>query len=83
LSWLKWKKEAYHNLTRPELSIKENWNSLLLAVSLSDVLHFSLVENGITRDEIIELITHLAFYSGWPAAMSAILLAKDVFRQEE
>jgi 4-carboxymuconolactone decarboxylase len=35
------------------------------------------------KDEIIELITHLAFYSGWPTAMSAVLLAKDVFRQEE
>jgi 4-carboxymuconolactone decarboxylase len=40
-------------------------------------------ENGITREEIIELITHLAFYSGWPTAMSAVLLAKDVFQQEE
>jgi len=34
--------------------------------------------NGVTKDEIVELITHLAFYSGWPTAMSAALTAKDV-----
>ncbi len=37
--------------------------------------------NGVTKDEIIELITHLAFYSGWPTAMSAALLAKEVFEE--
>jgi 4-carboxymuconolactone decarboxylase len=35
--------------------------------------------NGVTRDEIGELITHLAFYAGWPAAMTAALIAKEVF----
>jgi 4-carboxymuconolactone decarboxylase len=35
--------------------------------------------NGVTKDEISELITHLAFYAGWPAAMTAALVAKDVF----
>src|SRR5256885_15022166 len=38
--------------------------------------------NGVTRDEISELITHLAFYAGWPAAMTAALVAKDVFEQQ-
>lgn len=37
------------------------------------------LDNGVTKDEIGELITHLAFYSGWPCAMSAGLVAKDVF----
>jgi 4-carboxymuconolactone decarboxylase len=37
--------------------------------------------NGVTRDEISELITHLAFYAGWPAAMTAALVAKDVFEK--
>jgi 4-carboxymuconolactone decarboxylase len=37
--------------------------------------------NGVTKDEISELITHLAFYAGWPAAMTAALLAKDVFEK--
>jgi 4-carboxymuconolactone decarboxylase len=37
--------------------------------------------NGVTKDEIIEVITHLAFYSGWPTAVTAAHLAKDVFDQ--
>ncbi len=39
--------------------------------------------NGVTKDELIELITHLAFYSGWPSAMSAASLAKDVFEAQD
>jgi 4-carboxymuconolactone decarboxylase len=38
-------------------------------------------ENGVTQDELVELITHLAFYAGWPSAVSAIRAAKDVFAQ--
>jgi 4-carboxymuconolactone decarboxylase len=38
--------------------------------------------NGVTKDEIVELITHLAFYSGWPTAMSGALVAKDVLEQQ-
>ena len=35
--------------------------------------------NGVTREEIGELITHLAFYSGWPTAMTAARIATNVF----
>jgi 4-carboxymuconolactone decarboxylase len=35
--------------------------------------------NGVTKEEISELITHLAFYAGWPSAMTAATLAKEVF----
>jgi 4-carboxymuconolactone decarboxylase len=38
--------------------------------------------NGVTKDELIELITHLAFYSGWPSAMTAASLAKEVFEAD-
>ena len=37
------------------------------------------LQNGVTKDEISEIITHLAFYAGWPAAMTAAQIAKDVF----
>jgi 4-carboxymuconolactone decarboxylase len=37
------------------------------------------LENGITKDETIEIITHLAFYAGWPSAMTALQIAKKVF----
>jgi 4-carboxymuconolactone decarboxylase len=36
------------------------------------------VNNGVTQEEITELITHLAFYAGWPAAMSAAQVAYTV-----
>ena len=35
--------------------------------------------NGITRTEISEIITHIAFYAGWPKAWAAFRLAKDVW----
>ena len=39
------------------------------------------LQNGVTKDEISEVITHLAFYSGWPTAMTAALVAKGVFEK--
>ena len=38
------------------------------------------LDNGATEDELKEVITHLAFYAGWPKAMSAMTVAKDVFQ---
>lgn len=38
--------------------------------------------NGITRTEISEIITHVAFYAGWPKAWAAFRLAKDVWADE-
>ncbi len=37
--------------------------------------------NGISETELAEVMTHLAFYAGWPRAISAILVAKDVFKK--
>jgi 4-carboxymuconolactone decarboxylase len=37
------------------------------------------LDNGLTKEQLGEVITHLAFYAGWPAAMTAALVAKDVF----
>ncbi|MEW9570366.1 carboxymuconolactone decarboxylase family protein [Rhodanobacter sp. Si-c] len=42
--------------------------------------HFKkALENGVTREEIIGTITHLAFYAGWPPAMTALQIARKVF----
>ncbi|WP_321801746.1 carboxymuconolactone decarboxylase family protein [Caballeronia sp. J97] len=41
------------------------------------------IENGVTREELIELITHLAFYGGWPNAVSAAVRAKEVLGANE
>ena len=41
------------------------------------------LENGLTQEEIGELITHLAFYSGWASSMSAAQVAYEVFAEME
>jgi 4-carboxymuconolactone decarboxylase len=54
----------------------------LIALNRPEQLRFHLqyaLDNGLTKEELIETITHLAFYSGWPNAMSAIMVAKELF----
>jgi 4-carboxymuconolactone decarboxylase len=54
----------------------------LVALNRPDQLRFHLsraVENGVRKDELIEAITHLAFYSGWPSAVTAMTIAKELF----
>jgi 4-carboxymuconolactone decarboxylase len=56
----------------------------LVALNRTEQLRGHLVRaetNGVKRDELIEMITHLAFYSGWPTAMSAATVAKGVFEE--
>jgi len=36
------------------------------------------IANGVSRDELVELITHLAFYGGWPNAVSAAMRAREI-----
>jgi 4-carboxymuconolactone decarboxylase len=57
----------------------------LVALGRERQLHGHLeraLRNGVTKDEVGELITHLAFYAGWPAAMTAALVAKEVFEAQ-
>jgi 4-carboxymuconolactone decarboxylase len=54
----------------------------LVALNRPDQLRFHLtraVENGVREEELIESITHLAFYAGWPNAMTAVNVAKELF----
>jgi 4-carboxymuconolactone decarboxylase len=70
---------------RPQLSKRDR--SLITCAALvatgkveQMTFHFPrALENGVTQEELVELITHLAFYVGWPSAMSAITRAKDLF----
>jgi 4-carboxymuconolactone decarboxylase len=72
--------------TRPQLSPRER--SLVTVAALTTggntdqlVFHLGLAKlNGATEEELMEAITHLAFYAGWPKAMSAMTVAKQVFR---
>ena len=55
--------------------------SALIAMNRPDQLrsHLALaIQNGLTREELAEAITHLAFYTGWPSAVSAVSVAKEV-----
>ncbi|QHC69249.1 carboxymuconolactone decarboxylase family protein [Rathayibacter sp. VKM Ac-2801] len=69
---------------RPELPPRDR--SLVTVAVLAaggdlDQLEFHLgrgVENGLTREELIETITHVAFYAGWPKGMAAMAVAKRV-----
>lgn len=70
---------------REELSPRER--SLITVAALvaggnTEQLTFHLSrakENGLSEEELIEVITHLAFYAGWPKAMSAMTVARQVF----
>jgi 4-carboxymuconolactone decarboxylase len=70
---------------RPQLSRKER--SLITVAALTaggnaEQLTFHLQyakDNGATEEELVEAITHLAFYAGWPKAFSAMAVAKRVF----
>ncbi len=74
--------------TRPELAPRDR--SLVTVAALTtlgnvDQLRFHLQfakQNGNTVEELIEAITHLAFYTGWPKAFAAMTVAKQVFRDD-
>ena len=70
---------------RPELNPRDR--SLITITALvvggnTEQLPFHLAlgrRNGLTQEEIVEAITHLAFYTGWPRAMSAVTAAQETF----
>ncbi len=74
---------------RPSLSPRDRslvTVSALIALYRTNELPFHLgkaLENGVNRDEIVEVITHLAFYSGWPTAGTAVGIARDVFAKTD
>ena len=58
----------------------------LVALYRTNELPFHLkraLENGVTKDELVELITHLAFYAGWPPASTAVGIARQVFAETQ
>ncbi len=73
---------------RPELSKRDRslvTVAALIALNHPEQLRSHLIrarENGVTQEELIETITHLAFYCGWPNAVNAITVAKEVFEKK-
>lgn len=72
---------------RPELSRRDRslvTVSALIALNRPDQLrsHIRLArKNGVTETELVETITHLAFYSGWPNSVTAVRIAEEVFAE--
>ncbi|MEV4951259.1 carboxymuconolactone decarboxylase family protein [Paenarthrobacter nitroguajacolicus] len=70
---------------RPELSARDRsliTVAVLTAGGNTDQLGFHLgraIDNGVTQEELIEAITHVTFYAGWPQGMSAMGIAKELF----
>ncbi len=57
--------------------------ALMASGSLDSSLAFHIGEakkNGVTREEMAEILTHAAFYAGWPKAWAAFRMAKDVYQ---
>jgi 4-carboxymuconolactone decarboxylase len=70
---------------RPQLSKRDRsliTCAALVALGRTEQMssHFPrAIQNGVTQDELIEMITHMAFYSGWPTAVTAALRAREIF----
>jgi len=70
---------------RPLLSKRER--SLITIASLISLYRFGQLpghfqrglDNGLTKEEIGEVITHIAFYAGWPCSAQAVSIASEVF----
>ncbi|HEX4949726.1 MAG TPA: carboxymuconolactone decarboxylase family protein [Blastocatellia bacterium] len=73
---------------RPQLSKRDRslvTVAALIAMNRPDQLrsHFARArDNGVTQEELIETITHMAFYAGWPNAVTAIAVAREVFKDK-
>ncbi len=73
---------------RPELSKRDRslvTVAALIAMNRPDQLRSHLArarENGVTEQELVEVITHLAFYAGWPSAVTAVGVAREVFEKK-
>lgn len=72
---------------RPQLSKRDRsliTVAALVALNRPDQLRSHLARarrNGVTEEELVETITHLAFYAGWPNAVTAVSVAKEVFQR--
>ena len=70
---------------RPQLSKRDRSMitcAALIATGKTEQMDFhfpTAIKNGVTEEELVEMITHLAFYAGWPSAISAISRAKALF----
>lgn len=77
-----WADETLDMKTRSTIVISVFMGRGLITDALRHHLQYAK-DNGITREEISAIITHAAFYAGWPVAWAVFALAKDVWGEEE
>lgn len=74
---------------RPQLSRRDRslvTVAALIAMNRPDQLRSHIARaraNGVSKEEVVETITQMAFYAGWPNAVSALAVAKEVFQQNQ
>ena len=74
---------------RPQLSKRDRGLitcAALIATGKTEQMEFhfpTAIKNGVTKEELVEMITHLAFYVGWPSAMSAVNRVKALLGERE
>lgn len=76
-----WEREQLSKRERSIVTI-----AALVALGWEDQLKSHITRglgNGLTREQVSEIITHLSMYAGWPAAMTASHVAVDVFEAED
>lgn len=72
---------------RPQLSKRDRsliTCTALVALGKTDQMttHFPrALANGLTKEELVEMITHMAFYAGWPNAVTAAVHAREIFAE--
>ena len=72
-----------------KLSARDRSVVTATALMASGILDSSLAfhigeakKNGVTKDEMAEILTHTAFYAGWPKAWAAFRMAKEIYTEE-
>lgn len=74
---------------RPELTARDRsliTVAVLVAGENTEQLGFHLgraIENGVTQVELVEVITHVTLYAGWPKGMASMGVAKQLFTAQE
>ncbi|HEL2042650.1 TPA: carboxymuconolactone decarboxylase family protein [Streptococcus suis] len=78
------------NWNNPAIDLKTRSMITVVALMAQGITDSSLEHhlqnaknNGVTKEEIVAVITHVAFYAGWPKAWAVFRLAKDIWTEEE
>jgi 4-carboxymuconolactone decarboxylase len=86
VQWARRQPAGGNHGTSPLISLKRDRSLVVCAVLTATYRPEQLkghlqraLDNGLTKTELSEMITHVAFYAGWPAAMSAANIAREVF----